>query len=148
MIFDGVDEELSAPAIDHWKSVTETTIANATFVTSVETNILTIRRQACVVSIGYVIIIISRVEEEEETQYNESLKSSVTSALESEEYFVALIEDDSSGESAFANVTTIQTGELIDAFQIRTNYEAFDFSGNTTRTWCLSSWKYATCQEL
>ena len=147
MIFDGVDEELSAPAIDLWKSVTETTIANATFVTSVETNILTIRRQACVVSIGYVILIISRVEEEE-TQYNESLKSSVTSALESEEYFVALTEDDSSGESAFANVTTIQTGELIDAFQIRTNYEAFDFSGNTTRTWCLSSWKYATCQEL
>jgi len=81
MIFDGVDEELSAPAIDHWKSVTETTIANATFVTSVETNILTIRRQACVVSIGYVILIISRVEEEEETQYNESLKSSVTTVV-------------------------------------------------------------------
>jgi len=71
-----------------------------------------------------------------------------SSALENEEYVVALIEDDSSGESAFANVTTIQTGELIDAFQIRTNYEAFDFSGNTTRTWCLSSWKYATCQAL
>jgi hypothetical protein len=48
-----------------------------------------------------------------------------------------LTEDDSSGESAFTNVTSVQTGELIDAFQIRTNYEAFDFSGNTT--WCLQA---------
>jgi len=159
MIFAGV-EELSASAIDHWKSVTETTIlnilVNTTSGTRVEINILTMngvaydgrrhllqvlkpgmereRRAQSSVRIGYVIIISSRVEEEEKTPYDDSLQSAVSDALESEEYDDALIEGDSSGESAFANVT-IQIGELIGAFQIRTNFEGFDSSGNTT--WCL-----------
>ena len=153
MIFDGL-EELSAPAIDHWKSATETIISNELSndhsVTSVEINIISINGVAYAgrrglleggtnhqdVTIIYEIVITRRVEEEE-TLYDDSLKSAVSDALESEEYVVALTEDDSSGESAFTNVTSVQTGELIDAFQIRTNYEAFDFSGNTT--WCLQA---------
>ena len=153
MIFDEL-EELSAPAIDHWKSATETIISNELSndhsVTSVEINIISINGVAYAgrrglleggtnhqdVTIIYEIVITRRVEEEE-TLYDDSLKSAVSDALESEEYVVALTEDDSSGESAFTNVTSVQTGELIDAFQIRTNYEAFDFSGNTT--WCLQA---------
>ena len=151
MIFEGV-EELSASAINHWKSATETTISNElsddSTLVSVEIRILNInevpydgRRGLQLVEtiqskrIIYEIIINRRVEVEE-SQYDESLKSVVSDALESEEYVAALNEDDSTGESAFANVT-IKIGELVNAFQIRTNYEALDFSGNTT--WCICS---------
>ncbi len=36
-----------------------------------------------------------------------------------------------------ANVTLVESGPLINSFQIRTNLEEFDFSGNTT--WCLGA---------
>ena len=122
MIFEGV-EELSASAINHWKSATETTISNElsddSTLVSVEIRILNInevpydgRRGLQLVEtiqskrIIYEIIINRRVEVEE-SQYDESLKSVVSDALESEEYVAALNEDDSTGESAFANVVSL-----------------------------------------
>ena len=154
MILDGVDE-LSVDAIAHWKNVTEEIISNEfatdASVTSVDILILTVNgmmyneerrnlfegdmiNQTC--TIVYEVLITKRVEEKDKT-FNNSIQSSISNALRSEEYIIDLTSGtDSSVRSVFANVS-VQIGELIDAFQIQTIFYDFDFSENST--WCITA---------
>lgn len=154
MIFEGV-EELSMSAIDHWKDVTEATIwnelSNDSTVTDVEIIVLNtdeiidrkLRATQSVDAIGgkriiYEIKITRRVEEEE-SQYDESIKSVVSEALNSEKYIDDLSKVDSIGEAAFKDATEIKVGELIASIHIRTTYEELYDASNGT-TFCLEAY--------
>ncbi len=156
MVFEGtllLDDE----SLNHWKILTEETILeefaleNST-VTNVDIEIINYevieahdhRRRHLetdgdhldCIHIVYTMNLTDRGEEGEE--YDHAMQKSVSTALESDGYVAALNQTYSTtGENAFASVTSVKTGELIDSFQIQTTYEKYDFSGNAT--WCIRS---------
>ncbi len=160
MVMSGV-ETLSVTAIDHWKSTAKTMILEVIpvdySVKSIDVIILSIngvqydevqhkRRRDLFekadtdFAIVYEIVLTAIVEEEE-AAFDESLKSTVSEVLENSEFVENLKE-----ENDFAGVIEVKTFEILDAFQIRSNSNQLDFSGNVT--WCLQASSIALDSRL